>query len=162
MKRKKYRKILITIILMGLATSIPFIPYNSSEIIKDNTLDDKIMVDANDPTDLKILEGENKLNEFCLSNNKFAHISDLTGNNPIHKLTTYSQGIPQRYIFNLYGEFEITQDGGVGFYVNEWENVGEPCIYLSDTIYMRYYIPAMLLVILLGTTFIIDLLKKKD
>lgn len=162
----KISKKIIYVLLIVLIIIGPFIiPYNSSKITSYNIEKDKIVINAVDSDYLKLLEGKENLEQFSLSNNsETIQLSDLTGNNPIHKITTYTEGIPQHYIFNLYGNFEMTHQGGVVFNIKAWENIGNSSICLIDTIYFRYYIALVILLFcgLLGKRYILQRLFDKE
>ena len=110
-----------------------------------------------------IIDGKDKLTEFCNKNlikevPKYISFNQLYGNNPFKILTRYKKGIPNNYIFEIYGEFEISSSGTIMFKVEGWKNIGNDKLILLDTIYMRYYKIMILIILLL--IFSVKLSKK--
>ena len=153
--REKYIGIMIKIIVAILFLLIPFISINSSDFNINKNKYDKIIIDAEDPSELIIIEGKDKLIEFCNKNSvekvpKYISFNQLSGKNPIKILTRYKKGIPNNYIFELYGEFEMSSSNTIMFKVEEWNNIGNDKLILLDTIYMRDYHIIILIILLLA------------
>ena len=134
-------KVVVTIIIL----LIPFASINSSNFNINKNEYDKIVVDAEDPTELVIIDGRDKLMKFCNKNSVEKVPKYLSSK----ILTRYKKGIPNNYIFEMYGNFEISSSGTIMFKVEEWNNIGNDKLILLDTIYMRYYKIIILIIILL-------------
>ena len=83
-----------------------------------------------------VIEGKDKLEKF-LSENNLNNISTdeiyLCGNTPYDEVTTYSEGIPQYYNLNIYGNFvDKEKDNLIYFEVIDWYPVNENVL-LEDT-----------------------------
>lgn len=152
--KKKYIRVIMKVVVTIIILLIPFASINSSNFNINKNEYDKIVVDAEDPTELVIIDGRDKLMKFCNKNSvekvpKYLSSNQLNGNNPIKILTRYKKGIPNNYIFEIYGNFEISSSGTIMFKVEEWNNIGNDKLILLDTIYMRYYKIIILIIILL-------------
>lgn len=161
--KKKYIRVIMKIIVAIIISLIPFVSINSSNFNINKNEYDKIVVDADDPSELIIIDGKDKLTEFCNNNSikevpKYISFNQLYGNNPFKILTRYKKGIPNNYIFEIYGEFEISSSGTIMFKVEGWKNIGNDKLILLDTIYMRYYKIMILIILLL--IFSVKLSKK--
>ena len=162
--KKKYIRVIMKIIVAIILLLIPFISINSSNFNINKNEYDKIVVDAEDPSELIIIDGKDTLTEFCNKNSikevpKYISFNQLYGKNPFKILTRYKKGIPNNYIFEIYGEFEISSSDTIMFKVEDWNNIGNDKLILLDTIYMRYY--QIIILILLLLLLCINIYNKK-
>ncbi|MBE6049196.1 MAG: hypothetical protein E7214_00660 [Clostridium sp.] len=70
------KKVVLIILLIFIIVS-PLVPYNTSLFGRDEDKYVKIKLDISDIYDLKVREGEEKLKEFCDSNNKSCKLNKL-------------------------------------------------------------------------------------
>ena len=157
-------RMIMKFIVVGIVLLIPFIPINSSTLDISKNENDKIVVDCEDLYELIIIEGKDKLIEFYNNNAienvpRYLYSSQLKGKNPIKILTRYKNGVPNNYIFEMYGKFEISSSGIVTFNIDEWRNIGDDKLILLDTIYMKHYRISVLVIMVL--ILIITLYKKR-
>ena len=165
---KLFKCILLLITLILLIVIIPRVvykePYNQDNPYQGTGINLKTKEASMGGS--YVIEGKDKLEKF-LSENNLNNISTdeiyLCGNTPYDEVTTYSEGIPQYYNLNIYGNFvDKEKDNLIYFEVIDWYPVNETVL-LKDTYIwknqLRYF---FYLAIVINIILIIIIINEKN